>query len=113
MVALTRWLLQEIVVYNGPEFASLALDQWAYRRGIYLRFIRPGRPIDHCFIESFNGKFRDVCMNQRWFLNLEDARRTIEAWPVDYSRNRPHRSVGRLAPEEFLKKQYCQVATGT
>jgi putative transposase len=90
-----------LVMDNGPEFASRALDAWAYRQGIELRFIRPGKPIENCFVESFNGKFRDECLNQHWFSDLGDARRTIEAWRLDYNQVRPHSSLGNLAPQQF------------
>jgi putative transposase len=86
---------------NGPEFSSRALDAWAYRRGVELRFIRPGKPIENCFVESFNGKFRDECLNQHWFTDLADARRSIEAWRLDYNEVRPHSSLGGLAPKQF------------
>lgn len=97
-----RPLPREIVMDNGPEFTSLALDQWAHRRGVHLRFIRPGRPVEDCFIESFNGRFRDECLNENWFLNLTDAKRKIEVWRVDYNTTRPHGTLGQLTPEEFL-----------
>jgi putative transposase len=106
-------LPREIVLDHGPEFAGLALDQWAHRRGVHLRFIRPGKPIDNCFIESFNGRFRDECLNQYWFLNLEDAKRKIEDWRIDYNRNRPHSALGQLSPEEFLIQQKLQAVGGT
>jgi putative transposase len=92
---------QSLVIDNGPEFASRAMDAWAYQRGIQLDFIRPGRPIENCFVESFNGSFRDECLNQHWFTSLDDARRTIEAWRIDYNRVRPHSSLGNLPPVEF------------
>ena len=69
-----------LVMDNGPEFAGRALDAWAYRHGIRLDFIRPGKPIENCFVESFNGKFRDECLNQHWFVALDDARHEIEKW---------------------------------
>ena len=98
---------------NGPEFTSLALDQWAHRRGVHLRFIKPGRPVENCFIESFNGRFRDECLNENWFVDLRDAKRKIEAWRVDYNTTRPHSSLGQLTPEEFLNQLECQLASGT
>jgi putative transposase len=105
---------REIVMDNGPEFTSLALDQWAHRRGVHLRFIRPGKPVENCFIESFNGRFRDECLNENWFLDLKDARRKIEAWRVDYNSTRPHSSLGQLTPEEFLAQlDECHVESGT
>jgi putative transposase len=111
-----RPLPREIVVDNGTEFTSLALDQWAHRRGIHLRFIRPGRPVENCFIESFNGKFRDECLNEHWFADLEDARKKIEKWRIDYNTNRPHSSLGQLTPKEFLnqwKQEQCHATVGT
>ena len=90
-----------VVSDNGPEFISRALDAWAYRQGVELRFIRPGKPIENCYVESFNGKFRDECLNQHWFVDLGDARRTIEAWRLDYNQVRPHSSLGNLAPQQF------------
>jgi len=90
-----------LVMDNGPEFASRALDAWAYERGIQLDFIRPGKPIENCFVESFNGKFRDECLNQHWFVSLRDARLEIEAWRQDYNRVRPHSALGGLPPRLF------------
>jgi len=91
-----------IVLDNGPELTSRALDQWAYERGVRLHFIDPGQPQQNGFIESFNGKFRDECLNEHWFLSLADARRIIEDWRIDYNQNRPHSSLGNLTPEEYL-----------
>jgi putative transposase len=93
----------EIVMDNGPELTSRALDQWAYERGVRLRFIQPGKPIQNAFIESFNGRFRDECLNEHWFLTLADAQRITEDWRVDYNRNRPHTSLGNLTPLEFSR----------
>ena len=92
-----------IVVDNGPEFTSRALDQWAYEAGVSLSFIRPGKPIENCFAESFNGKLRDECLNESWFTSLTDARGKVEAWRIDYYCVRPHSSLGRLTPEEFAR----------
>lgn len=92
-----------VVLDNGPECTSKALDQWAYERGVELAFIRPGKPIENCFVESFNGKLRDECLNAHWFLTLEDARRRIEDWRVDYNHVRPHTSLGDVPPSEFRK----------
>lgn len=94
---------QSLVMDNGPEFAGRALDAWAYERGIQLDFIRPGKPIENCFVESFNGKFRDECLNQHWFTSLYDARLEIEAWRLDYNLVRPHSSLGQLPPAVFAK----------
>lgn len=92
-----------LVLDNGPECTSKALDQWAYERGVVLAFIRPGKPIENCFVESFNGHFRDECLNLHWFLSLNDARRRIESWRLDYNEVRPHGSLGNLAPAVFAE----------
>jgi len=92
---------EEIVIDNGPEFASKELDAWAARNGVKLRFIRPGRPVENCFVESFNGTFRKDCLDANWFEDLEHARRVIESWRLDYNHDRPHSGVGDLAPAEF------------
>jgi putative transposase len=93
----------EIVMDNGPELTSRALDQWAYERGVRLRFIQPGKPVQNAFVESFNGKLRDECLNEHWFTTLYDARTTVEAWRVEYNRERPHSSLGNQTPEEFRR----------
>ena len=94
-------LPQVMVMDNGPEFTSKAMLYWAERRGVRLHFIDPGKPTQNAYIESFNGKFRDECLNRYWFNNLQEARRMIEEWRQDYNRARPHSSLGYLAPETF------------
>jgi putative transposase len=94
-----------ITIDNGPELAGKALDAWAYRHGVLLDFIQPGKPVENAFIESFNGKFRDECLEQHWFLDLADARRLIEAYRQDYNEVRPHSSLGNATPAEFAEKQ--------
>jgi len=91
----------EIVMDNGPEMTSRALDQWAYERGIRLHFIAPGKPVQNCYIESFNGRLRDECLNQHWFRSIADARQIVEEWRLDYNRSRPHSALGGLTPEEY------------
>jgi putative transposase len=98
---LTRGLPTRIVIDNGTEFTSKALDQWAYENKVALHFITPGRPMENGYIESFHGKFREECLNEHWFLNLDDARETIESWRIDYNQVRPHSALGYLTPEEF------------
>jgi putative transposase len=93
-----------IRVDNGPEFISQALDQWATRLGIPLDFITPGKPMENGHIESFNGKFRDECLNQHWFLSLSDAQKLIEAWRIDYNTVRPHSALGNLPPASFAER---------
>jgi putative transposase len=88
----------------GPEFVSKVLDRWAYERGVTLDFSRPGKPTDNAFVESFNGRLRDECLDTHWFLSLEDARAKIEAWRRDYNAFRPHTALGHLTPQEFAAK---------
>ena len=90
-----------IRVDNGPEFISKALDRWAYENGVKLDFLRPGKPTDNAFVESFNGRLRDECLNTHWFLSLADARTKIEAWRRDYNESRPHTALGWLTPVEY------------
>jgi putative transposase len=90
-----------VVMDNGPELTSKALDAWAYRNAIELRFIQPGKPYQNAYVESFNGKFRDECLSEHWFASLDEARRVIEEWREDYNQVRPHSSLGDLTPEEF------------
>lgn len=94
-----------ITVDNGPEFISNALDQWATERGVKLVFSRPGKPVDNAFIESFNGRLRDECLNANWFHSLDEARRVIEEWIQDYNRERPHSRLGGLTPFEYEAAQ--------
>ncbi len=99
-----RGLPEVMVMDNGPEFAGQALDAWACQRGVNLHFIEPGKPVQNAFIESFNGRFRDECLNEHWFISLEDARRKIEAWREDYNQIRPHSSLGNQTPQEFAAR---------
>ena len=93
-----------IQVDNGSEFISKALDRWAYDNDVTLDFSRPGKPTDNPYIESFNGSFRDECLNLHWFLSLEDARNKIEAWRQEYNAFRPHSSLGDIPPNEYLNQ---------
>ena len=96
-----------IQVDNGTEFTSRVVDQWAYQNGVALHFIERGKPTQNAFIESFNGKFRDECLNQNWFGDLREAREVIEAWRIDYNTVRPHSSLGYRTPEEFAAAKGC------
>ena len=89
---------------------SRALDEWAYRRSVTLDFIRPGKPVEHGFIESFNGRLRDECLNANQFLSIDEARSQIEAWRTDYNHHRPHSSLGHLTPSEYLKRSVTEDA---
>jgi len=93
-----------ITVDNGPEFTAQHFDNWAFQRNIKIDFIRPGRPTENGFIESFNGKLRDECLNTNWFASLAEARAIIEDWRKDYNQTRPHSSLWNLAPEEYLAR---------
>jgi putative transposase len=97
-----RGLPEVITLDNGPEFAGKALDEWAYRKGVKLNFIHPGKPVENAFIESFNGRFRDECLNTNWFMSLKHASEVIEEWRKDYNIVRPHSSLDGLSPQEFI-----------
>ena len=96
---------RSITVDHGTEFMSRALEDWAYRRGVQLDFIRPGKPVENAFIESFNGRLRDECLNVHQFTSIDDAKAKIEAWRVDYNQRRPHSSLGHLTPNEFVAQR--------
>ncbi len=102
-MAIERGLPEAIVVDNGPEFRGRALAAWSEERGVRLEFIQPGRPVQNAYIESFNGRLRDECLNANWFTSLSDARRKIETWRKDYNEQRPHSSLNYLPPAEFAK----------
>jgi putative transposase len=97
-------LPQVITTNNGTEFTSRALDEWAHRNGVKLDFIRPGKPIENAYIESFNGRLRQECLDENWFTSMEDAREKIEAWRVDYNEHRPHTALGNQTPREYTAR---------
>ena len=90
-----------ITVDHGTEFTSKALDEWAYRRGVQLDFIRPGKPVENAFIESFNGRLRDECLNVYSFESIAQAKELIEGCRRDYNERRPHGALGHLTPSEY------------
>jgi putative transposase len=94
-----------ITVDHGTEFISRALEAWAFYRGVQLDFTRPGKPTDNSYIESFNGRVRDECLNVHQFVSLTHAQQQLEAWRVDYNEHRPHSSLGHLTPNEFVRQQ--------
>ncbi len=104
----TRGLPEAITVDNGTEFVSKKFDAWAYYNKVKLDYIRPGKPVDNAFIESFNGKFRDECLNTNIFNSLDEARSKCESWMLDYNTLRPHSSLNDLSPIEFAKWQNNQ-----
>jgi transposase InsO family protein len=89
---------------NGPELRGRVLNQWAYKLGIRLQFIEPGKPIQNAHIESFNARLREKCLNEHVFVSLDDARLMIEKWRIQYNRERPHSRLGNLTPEEFAAR---------
>lgn len=99
---LSRPLPETLIVDNGPEFAGTALDAWAAQHGVHLHFIQPGKPVQNAFIESFNGKFRDECLNEHWFVTLQEAQLVIEAWRREYNEERTHSGIGDITPREFI-----------
>ena len=108
-LAEARGLPQSITVDNGPEFQGQVLDAWAYQTNVSLSFIRPGKPNENAYIESFNGKFRDECLNEHWFITMAQARRVIELWRIEYNTERPHSSIGNITPEEYAEKLRAQI----
>jgi putative transposase len=99
-----RGIPDRIQCDNGSEFISKVLDKWAYDNGVTMDFSRPGKPMDNAIIESFNGSFRDECLNVNWFLSIEDAREKIEMWRMEYNEFRPHSSLGDLTPQQFTEQ---------
>ncbi|MDO6811330.1 IS3 family transposase [Zobellia galactanivorans] len=97
-------LPKRVKVDNGSEFISKILDKWAYENNVELDFSRPGKPTDNPFIESFNGSFRDECLNANWFFSLEDAQEKFDIWREDYNGFRPHSSLGDMSPNEYIGK---------
>ncbi|MFW8630838.1 IS3 family transposase [Vibrio natriegens] len=100
-IAAFRGYPEAIRTDQGPEFTGKALDQWAYQHGVILKLIQAGKPTQNAYIESFNGKFRDECLNEHWFRDLSHARDLISLWRMDYNENRPHSALGYLTPSEF------------
>ena len=92
----TRGLPKALVLNNGPELTSKAMFFWSQKTGVKLRFIQPGKPTHHDFVESFNCRFRDGCLNQHWFKDLADARQIISDWQQHYNEERPHSSLGAI-----------------
>lgn len=111
-VALARGLPEAISVDNGPEFTSKVMDEWASERGVSLCFIEPGKPVQNAFIESFNGKFRDECLNEHYFSSILEAQAIVEAWRQDYNQVRPHSALGNLTPADFAQTAQVTALAG-
>ncbi|WP_246120704.1 IS3 family transposase [Chitinolyticbacter meiyuanensis] len=103
-LAVSRGLPQVIRTDNGKEFCGRAMLHWAYRRGITLRQIEPGKPNQNAYIESFNGRLRDECLNEHWFTSLAHARVVIEAWRREYNEERPKKALGGLTPSAYARQ---------
>lgn len=97
----SRGLPRSITVDHGPEFEGQALDVWSFENEVQLAFIRPGKPVENAYVESFNGKFRDECLNEHWFVTMAQARRIIERWRIEYNQERPHQSLQNLTPAHY------------
>ena len=110
--AFTRGLPEVITVDNGPDFTGRALDTWAYTHHVQLRFIDPWKPVQNAYIESFNGRLRDECLNEHWFSTLAEARAIVEAWREDYNTVRPHSALDDLTPNEFAQKTKGTIPAG-
>jgi putative transposase len=111
--AVAQWLEQlseeygvpEVIsIDNGTEFTSRVFDAWAHRRGVKLHFISPGQPVQNAFIESFNGRLRDECLNEHAFASLTEAQELIGSWREDYNRYRPHSALGNRTPSEIMNE---------
>ena len=99
----TRSLPKKVVCDNGPEFTGKAMHFWLEQTGVRLDFIQPGKPTQNAYVESFNGKFRDGCLNQHWFRNMKHAKEVIDQWRNHYNTQRPHSSLGYVPPQTYAK----------
>ena len=106
--ALFRGYPQAVRTDNGPEFTSRAFMAWTQTHGIRHILIQPGRPMQNGYIESFNGKFRDECLNEHWFLTIGHARQLIEAWRIEYNTERTHSSLGDVTPQEYAAQAVAE-----
>ena len=102
-LAQTRGLPKALRTDNGKEFCSRAMLTWAHARGVQLFLIEPGKPNQNAYIESFNGRFRDECLNEHWFTSLQHARVIIDAWRREYNEERPKKSLGGLTPAAYAR----------
>ncbi len=110
-LALSRGLPQVIRTDNGKEFCGKAMVEWAHARGVNLRLIEPGKPNQNAYIESFNGRRRDECLNEHWSPSLLHARTEIESWRRDYNEERPKKALGGLTPSAYAKQLAAKAAT--
>jgi len=109
-VTAERGCPQALLSDNGPEFTSRVMEAWAFERQLRQEFIEPGKPTQNAFIESFNGRLREECLNRSWFTSLADARRQLETWRTDYNTVRPHSSLEYQTPSEFARRELPEAA---
>ena len=112
-ICLKRGYPRVIRTDNGSEFTSKVMLNWAYERGVTLRLIEPGKPNQNAYIESFNGRLRDECLNEHWFFHLAHARELIETWRQEYNEERPKKGLGGLTPSQYAKKLEEKTSTLT
>ena len=112
-LAYERGLPRILRTDNGPEFCGRAMLTWAHQRGVTLRLIEPGKPNQNAFIESFNGRFRDECLNEHWFTTLSHAQALIEAWRHEYNEERPKKGLGGLTPAGYARRLAAERSTVT
>ena len=109
-IGFQRGLPKIIRTDNGREFCGRAMLNWAHRRGVQLRQIQPGKPNQNAYIESFNGRLRDECLNEHWFMTLAHAKTIIETWRQEYNEERPKKSLGGLTPADYARQMIGQKA---
>jgi putative transposase len=112
-LAADRGLPRILRTDNGPEFCGRAMLTWAHARGVTLRLIEPGKPTQNAYIESFNGRFRDECLNEHWFTSLAHAQTIIEAWRREYNEERPKKGLGGLTPADYARRLSANASTVT
>ena len=112
-LAITRGLPRVLRTDNGLEFCGRVMLTWAHERRVTLRLIEPGKPNQNAYIESFNGRFRDECLNEHWFTSLAHAQTVIEAWRQEYNEERPKKSLGGLTPAAYARRLMKEASTVT
>jgi len=112
-LAASRGLPQVLRTDNGPEFCGRAMLTWAHERGLTLRLIEPGKPTQNAYVESFNGRFRDECLNEHWFTSLAHAQAVIETWRREYNEERPKKGLGGLTPAVYAERLMKEASTVT
>ena len=110
-VAITRGLPQVLRTDNGAEFCGRAMLTWAHTRGVTLRLTAPGKPTQNAYVESFNGRFRDECLNEHWFTSLAHAQAIIDAWRREYNEERPKKGLGGLTPAAYAQQLTARTKT--